>query len=196
MAPDPADAPAALLGAARQAFAARGYARTTVKGIAAAAGVAPAVLRRYYASKGEIFAAAMNLPTDPAAAVPALLAPGIQGLGERIVRMTLDMLADPEVRDDLLGLARTGTGVVQATGGLQEYLQSAVLDRVATAIGVPDARMRVALISSYLLGVAGSRYVLRVEPLASASDEQVIAMVAPTIQALLDPRVPLAGSAS
>lgn len=191
---EPRDPREALVSAARQAFAARGYARTTLKGIAAAAGVAPAVLRRYYSSKGEIFAAAMRLPADPAAAVPALLAPGIEGLGERIVRVTLDALADPQVRDDLLGLARSGAGAAQSMSGLQEYLQVAVLDRVAAAVGVPDARMRVALITSYLLGVAASRYVLRVEPLASASDERVIALVAPTVQALLDPRVPLPGS--
>jgi hypothetical protein len=51
--------------------------------------------------------------------------------------------------------------------------------------------MRVALISSYLIGVAAGRYVMRIEPLASASEEYVVRLVAPTIQALLDPRASL-----
>lgn len=183
----------AALAAARSAFAARGYARTTYKGVAAAAGVAPAVLRKYYASKGDLFAAALKLPTDPTAAVPALLAPGIEGLGERLVRFTLDTLGDPEVREDLLAMVRAGASAAQVTKSLQEYVGMNVVDPVVRAIGVPDARMRVALITSYLIGLAASRYILRMEPLASASEEQVVRMVSPTIQALLDPRVPLPG---
>ena len=68
-----------------------------------------------------------------------------------------------------------------------EYLQSTVVDRVVAAVGVPDARLRVTLISSYLVGIATTRYLLRIEPLASATDDEVVALVGPTIQALLDP---------
>lgn len=186
----------AALAAARSAFAARGYARTTYKGIAAAAGVAPTVLRKYYNSKGDLFTAALKLPTDPTTAIPTLLAPGVEGLGERLVRFTLDTLGDPEVREDLLAMVRAGASAAQVTKSLQEYIEVNVVDKIVTTIGVPDARMRVALISSFLIGVAAGRYILRIEPLASASEEQVVRMVAPTIQALLDPRVPLAGGGS
>jgi len=181
-----------LCGAARSAFAAGGYARTTYKGLAAAAGVAPTVLRKYYDNKEAIFAAALKLPTDPAGAVPALLAPGIDGLGERVVRLTMDILEDPQVRDDLVSMVRGGASAAALTKSMQSYLEVAVIDRVVAAVGVPDARMRAALISSYLIGIVAGRYVARIEPLASASEEQVVRMVAPTIQALLDPRVPLA----
>lgn len=182
----------AAVAAARSAFAAGGYARTTYKGLAAAAGVAPTVLRKYYDNKEAIFAAALKLPTDPAGAVPALLAPGIDGLGERVVRLTMDILEDPKVRDDLVSMVRGGASAAALTKSMQSYLEVAVIDRVVAAIGVPDARMRGALISSYLIGIVAGRYVARIEPLASASEEQVVRMVAPTIQALLDPRVPLA----
>jgi AcrR family transcriptional regulator len=182
----------AAISAARNAFAAGGYARTTFKGLAAAAGVAPTVLRKYYDSKDAVFAAALKLPTDPASAVPTLLAPGVEGLGERLVRFTLDTLDDPAVRDDLMSMARTGASAAALTKSLQDYLEMTVIDRVVTTLGVPDARMRVALISSYLIGIAAGRYVVRIEPLASASEEHVVRLVAPTIQLLLDPRVPLA----
>ncbi|MGA1502315.1 MAG: TetR family transcriptional regulator [Candidatus Nanopelagicales bacterium] len=182
----------AAVAAARNAFAAGSYARTTFKGLAAAAGVAPAVLRKYYDSKDAIFAAALRLPTDPAGAVPALLAPGVEGLGERLVRFTLDTLDDPQVRADLMAMLRQGASAAALTKSLQDYLDTTVIDRGVAAVGVPDARMRVALISSYLIGIAAGRYVVRIEPLASASEEHVVRLVAPTIQALLDPRTNLA----
>jgi hypothetical protein len=79
--------------------------------------------------------------------------------------------------------------------GLQEFLERNVVDRIAGMIGVPDARMRAALITSYLLGIAMTRYGVRLEPLSSASEEEVIRMVAPVVQDLLDPRKPIPGSA-
>ncbi|MEK9663477.1 MAG: TetR family transcriptional regulator [Candidatus Nanopelagicales bacterium] len=182
----------AAVAAARNAFAAGGFARTTFKGLAAAAGVAPSVLRKYYDNKEAVFAAALKLPTDPSSAVPAILGPGLDGLGERLVRATLDILEDPQVREDLVSMARAGASTAALTRSMQGYLEVAVIDRVVAAIGVPDARMRAALISSYLMGIAAGRYVARIEPLASASEEHVVRMVAPTVQALLDPRVPLA----
>ena len=115
-------------------------------------------------------------------------------MGERLVRFTIDVLGDPSAREELLSLARTGVAAGHAAAGLQDFLEHSVVDRLATIIGVPDARMRSALISSYLLGVAMSRYALRIEPLASANEEDVIRMVAPVIQDLLDPRKPLPGS--
>lgn len=199
----PQDAAGAVLQAARFAFASRGYAHTTMKSVAAAAGVAPGVVKSLYDNKERLFVAAMRLPFDPAAAVPELIAPGLDGMGERLVRMTLTLMGDDVVRSDLARLLRSDQAVTATAsaaraaattdGGLaqiravSEYLQSTVLDRVVASLGIPDARMRVALISSYLVGVCTTRYLLRLEPLASATDDDVIAMVAPAIQALLDP---------
>jgi AcrR family transcriptional regulator len=177
-----------LLESARAAYAARGFLGTTIKGVAAAAGVAPEVARRYYDSREELFAAAMRLPFEPGAAVSALLAPGLDGTGERLVRATLTMFAEPETREQLAQLVRAGAGAAGATTTLREFLEVAVVDRVAAAMGVPDARMRVALATSYLVGVALSRYVLVIEPLASASDDEVVRLVAPAVQAALTGR--------
>ena len=192
MSDDPRDA---LLAVAREIIAKRGYVGLSVRTASAAAGVTEDVARRYYRNRDSLFAAAMRLPVDPVSAIPALMAPGIEGMGERLVRFTLDTLRDPEARDDLMSLARTGVSAGQAVTGLQEFIEIGVVDRVAGMIGVPDARMRSALITSYLLGVATMRYGVRLEPLASASDEEVIRMVAPVIQDLLDPRRPIPGSA-
>jgi AcrR family transcriptional regulator len=189
---DPRDA---LLAVAREIIAKRGYVGLSMRTASAAAGVTEDVALRYYRNRESLFAAAMRLPVDPVSAIPALMAPGIEGMGERLVRFTLDTLRDPAARDDLISLARTGVSAGHAVTGLQEFIEIGVVDRVAGMIGVPDARMRSALITSYLLGVATMRYGVRLEPLASASDEEVIRMVAPVIQDLLDPRRPIPGSA-
>ena len=192
MSEDPREA---LLDVARDIVAKRGYVGLTMRTASAAAGVTPDVARRYYRNREALFAAAMRLPADPVSAIPTLMAPGIEGMGERLVRFTLDTLRDPQARDDIMSLARTGVSAGHAVTGLQDFIEVGVLDRIAGMIGVPDARMRSALITSYLMGVAIMRYGVRLEPLASASDEEVIRMVAPVIQDLLDPRHPIPGSA-
>lgn len=200
----PQDAAGAVLQAARLAFASRGYAGTTVKSVAAAAGVAPGVVTSLYRNKERLLAAALRLPFDPSAAVPELVAPGLDGMGERLVRMVLTLMGDEQVRSDLAKVLRSESGVTASAAAFRrtmpgesasfdqlrfvaDYLSVAVVDRVLEALGVPDARMRAAVISSYLVGIAATKYLLRVEPLASASDDEVVAMVAPSIQALLDP---------
>jgi hypothetical protein len=75
-----------------------------------------------------------------------------------------------------------------------EFVSGEVVDQVLIRAGIPDARMRGALITSYLGGVVLARYGLAVEPLASASEDQVVGLVAPTIQRLLDPTKPLPGA--
>jgi AcrR family transcriptional regulator len=184
-----------VLDAARAAYARRGYLNTTLKGVAAAAGVAPDVVRRYYDNREALFVAAMRLPFDPAMSIAQLLAPGIDGLGERLVRVTLRMLDDPETRDQLAEMIKDGAGATKATTALREFFETEMVDRVVAALGVPDARMRVVLVTSYLMGVATSRYVLQVEPLASASEDAVVAMVGPMVQATLTTPIPPAPGA-
>lgn len=198
----PQDAAGAVLQAARLAFESRGYAGTTLKSVAVAAGVAPDVLRSMYANKERLFAAAMRLPFDPAQAIPELIAPGLDGMGERLVRVALTLMDDEQVRSDLTRLLSSDQGMGVTAGAaraaasseslaqlrlVSEYLSSTVVDGVVAAAGVPDARLRVGLITSHLLGLATTRYLLRLEPVASATEDELAALIGPAIQALLDP---------
>lgn len=176
----------AVLDAARSAFHARGYVRTSVKGVAAAAGVAPEVVNRYWNSKESLFAAAMRLPFDPASAVPELIAPGLDGMGERLTRAMLDMLGDEQTREDLISMFQAGASASKAAKGMQDFIERAFVDRLVRVLGVPDARLRVNLIVSYLLGVATTRYVVKLEPLASMPEDEIVRLVAPTVQGWLD----------
>ncbi len=184
-----------VLDAARAAYARRGYLNTTIKGVAAAAGVAPDVVRRYYDNREALFVAAMRLPFDPAMSIAQLMAPGMDGLGERLVRVTLRMLDDPETRDQLAEMVRDGAGASRATASLREFLEAEVVDRAAVLLGVPDARMRVTLATSYLLGIASMRYVLKLEPIASATEDDIVRLVAPAVQMALTTPTTASGKA-
>lgn len=181
----------AVLDAARAAFHARGYVRTSMKGVAAAAGVAPEVVNRYWNSKESLFAAAMQLPFDPASAMPQLVAPGLDGMGERLTRATLDLLADEQSRNDFIALFQAGASATKAARGMQDFIERSMVDRLVRTLGVPDARLRVNLIMSYLMGIATTRYIVRLEPVASMPEDDLVRLVAPTIQNWLDVTKPL-----
>ncbi len=191
---------AALERAARAIFERRGYAAATVRSISSAAGVAPSVVASYYRNKADLFAAVMNLPFDPASAIPRLVAPGLDGMGERLVRLALRAAEDDQLRSDLSSAASAASSASSASETpvstqqvrvVWEFVSTEIIDQALARVGVGDARMRGALISAYLGGVLVTRYGARVEPLASASEDDVVAMVAPTIQGLIDPTKPL-----
>jgi AcrR family transcriptional regulator len=207
---DSADVGRAAAAAARAVLARAGYADTTLKTVANAAGIAPDVLASLYRNREELLSAALQLPFDPAAAVPRLIGPGLEGMGERLVRAAMAVMQSDQMRSDIAyvgrvaseGAAGSGagavTGVADAVGlvrGAFDYIQDTVVDRALESLGVPDARMRGALITSYLAGVMITRYVVKMEPLASASEDEVVALVAPLVQRTLDPRHPLVGEA-
>jgi AcrR family transcriptional regulator len=182
---NPDDVRQLVLDAAQAVYERQGYVNRTIKGVAAAAGVAPDMVRHYYNSREELFAAALRLPFDPVTAITRMLAPGIEGLAERLVRMTLRMLAEPETREQIALMVRDGVGTAKAAASLREFLESLIVDRVAGLLGVPDARMRATLATSYVVGVATTRYVMRMEPLASASEDEVVHLVTPAVQTAL-----------
>src|SRR5919206_3634104 len=89
--PGPNTTRAAILDAARAAFAARGYDAVSVRAIAREAGVDPALVHRFYGSKERLFVAAMDLPVAPSDIVRGLLAEGVEDVGERLVRRFVEL---------------------------------------------------------------------------------------------------------
>jgi AcrR family transcriptional regulator len=179
-----------VLDTARAAYASRGYLGTTLKGVAAAAGVAPDVLRRYFDNREALFVAAMRLPIDPVSSINALIAPGIDGLGERLARITLRMLDDDETRTQLQQLFGPDGGNLASVKAIREFLESEIVDRVAGLLGVGDARLRVNIAMAHLVGATAARYVLEIEPFASASEDEFVALIAPSMQRALTTPVP------
>jgi AcrR family transcriptional regulator len=184
--PGAADTRGEILTAAREEFAARGYDGATIRGIARAANVDPALVHHYFGGKEQVFVAAMELPFDPSVVLPTLLSGDQTGLAERITRFFLAIWSDADRRAPFLALLRSATTSEAGAAMLRSFVQQALLGRVVASVdGSPDPELRVTLVASHLIGLALVRYVVRVEPLASASDDEVVALVAPMIQRYL-----------
>ncbi|MEU3726380.1 TetR family transcriptional regulator [Streptomyces sp. NPDC031705] len=171
--------------AAREVFAERGYDKTSVRGVAKVAGVDPALVHHYFGSKDDLFAAAVEVSMEPALVVPALLGGGPEGIGERLVRYFLGVWENPATRVPLLAVIRSALTHEAAAKVLRTLVLRRVLERIAADLDVPDPTFRAELAASHMVGIAVLRYVVQVEPLASADPEDIVAMVAPTLQRYL-----------
>jgi AcrR family transcriptional regulator len=174
-----------ILEAARTEFAERGYDKTTVRGIAKAAGVDPALVHHYFGTKDEVFAAAIEVTFEPAVDLPAVLGPGPVGVGERLARFFIGVWENPATRAPLLAIMRSALTHEAAAKVLRGFLLRRLLERVAAELAVPNPKFRAELAASHMIGIAILRYVIKVEPLASADPEEIVAMVAPTLQRYL-----------
>ncbi|MGY4390410.1 AcrR family transcriptional regulator [Streptomyces sp. TE12347] len=171
--------------AAREVFAERGYDKTSVRGIAKVAGVDPALVHHYFGSKDDLFAAAIEVSIEPALVVPAVIGEGPDGVGERLARYFLGVWENPVTRVPLLAVIRSALTHEAAAKVLRELVLRRLLARVAADLDVPDPTFRAELAASHMVGIAILRYVVQVEPLASADPEKIVALVAPTLQRYL-----------
>ena len=188
--PGAPDTKAAILVAARHGFAAAGFARTSVRAIAAEAGVDPALVHHYFGTKDELFLAALELPVDPRKVLlPAIAAGGIDGAAERMLRAFLSVWDDPEIRVRLTAVFR---GVLDAEGErlLRDGFLPVVLEPVGVALGIDRPELRMPLVASQIVGLIVLRYIIRVEPLASLSGDHVVEIYAPTVQRYLTGDLP------
>ncbi|GHB68575.1 MULTISPECIES: TetR/AcrR family transcriptional regulator [Streptomyces] len=186
---DSADAPAArdrILAAAREEFSERGYEKTSVRGIAKAAGVDSALVHHYFGTKEQVFEASIEVAFGPLLSAPGSIAEGpLDGVGERLARFFFGVWENPATRKALLAIIRSAVNNEVAASVFRRLISAQLLRRVAAQLDTPDAELRAELAAAQLVGIAMLRYVIKVEPLASANPEQIIARVAPVIQAHL-----------
>ncbi len=175
----------AILAAAAHHFSELGYDRTSLRSIASEAGVDQALIAHYFGSKHELFIAAVEFPLDPAAILPELLAGDPATIGERLARLQLMQLEDPDARRRLTGLVRAASSEPEAARMLREFLMREVIGPVAEALGSDEPELRVSLVGSQFIGLMMARYIVAVEPLASLPAERVVKLIAPTLQRYL-----------
>jgi AcrR family transcriptional regulator len=178
-----------ILAAARQDFTKSGFDGTTIRAIAASAKVDPALVLHYFESKDAIFREAVRFPVDPAEFIPGLVALGIDGLGDRLVRFFVDTWDSP-AGNAMLGVIRSVVANDDAAALMREFVTREVLGRLAKAIEVDEPQLRASLAGAQLIGMAMLRYVVKVEPIASADADQIVAWLGPTLQRYFtDPNV-------
>jgi AcrR family transcriptional regulator len=187
--PGAPDTRAAILAAARARFAEHGFARTSVRSVAADAAVDAALVHHYFGTKDDLFVAALELPVDPRERLAEVVVLGPDGAGERLVRTFLSVWDDPDLRLPLLGLARSVLDPA-AQGLMRDGFVPAVLLPVGLALGLDRPEVRMPLVASQVVGLILTRYVLEVEPVASMPAEDLVAIYGPTIQRYLTGPLP------
>ena len=172
-----------ILTAAREEFSERGYEKTSVRGIAKAAGVDSALVHHYFGTKEQVFEAAIAVALAPAQNAPEAVVEGpLDGVGERLTRFIFGIWENPATRTPLLAVVRSAVNNEAAAAVFRRLVVSQVLGRVAARLDLPDGELRAELAAAQLVGTAMLRYVIKVEPLASVDVEWIIARVAPVVQ--------------
>jgi AcrR family transcriptional regulator len=174
-----------IVEAARSQFAARGYRGATIRGIAAAAGVDPALVYHYFGDKRELFVATVELPFDPQDVVDAAVAGDPEEAGERIIRTLLAIWGSERGRATMQSLLRSALTDDEVLRMLREFMLATVLSPIAVELAPDRHELRASLLASQVVGLAMLRHVVGVEALASADEGTLVQAVAPTLQRYL-----------
>ena len=185
-----------ILASARELFARNGIDRTSVRAIAAAAGVDSALVHHYFGTKQQLFAAAINLPIDPMAVLGPLREVPVDELGLALPSLLLP-LWDSEMGAALVATLRSllaGSDISLVRSFLQEVITAEVAPRVDNPPG--SGRIRVQFVASQLVGVVMARYIIKLEPFGSLPPQQIAETIAPTLQHYLTGELPTPSEAA
>lgn len=180
-----------ILTSARDLFARQGIDKTSIRSIAAAAGVDSALVHHYFGTKQQLFAAAIDIPVDPMATIliPLRSTP-LHELGHALPALLIP-LWDSEMGNGLLATMRSllaGTDVTLIRSFLQEVITAEIAPRIDTPVGT--GKLRVQFVASQLIGIVMARYIIGLEPFASLQPEQIARTVAPNLQRYLTGELP------
>ncbi|MFE7098646.1 TetR/AcrR family transcriptional regulator [Streptomyces erythrochromogenes] len=172
---------AVILRAARERFAAQGYERTTIRAVAADAEIDPSMVMRYFGSKEQLFGAALavDLRLPDLGAVPAGELPAA------LVRHFVERWEGDPADDALLVLLRSAVTNEQAADRMREVFAAQVAPALAAALGPERAARAAGLVSTQLLGLALTRYLLRLPAVTALSPDDLVAGLAPALAATL-----------
>ena len=175
-----------ILDAAREVFADKGFDGASIRAIAGEAKVDPALVHHYFGTKDKLFLASMNMPLDPSELVPKALSGPPEEAGERLVRLVLSVWDSP-AGTAAVALIRSAMSNEWTARLLREFVVTQVLRRAIRELGLPaeEAGLRSALVASQMAGLAVTRYVLKIEPVASADPETLVRAIAPNVQRYL-----------
>lgn len=181
----------AVLDAARATFAASGYDRASIRRIAAAAGVDPALVHHYFGTKDELFMATIEMPLDLPTMLLGVGAAGREGVGVRMTTMILSVWESP-MGAGLAAWLRTALADESRARLIREFMVGRVIGPFAESLGIPEQERtrRVGLVMTQILGVIVGRYLLFLEPVVALTPAQLSVSVGETIQRYLTGPLP------
>jgi AcrR family transcriptional regulator len=172
----------AVLTAAQRQFSELGYDRTTMRAVAAEAGVDQKLVAYFFGSKQRLFVAATGLPFDSGAVVPAILAGDRDTIGERLADSIVGVLEQPDAGPRLVGLVRAAAADPEAARMVRDLLTRELWEPAVALLQADQPELAVNLVATQILGLVMARYVIRAEPLASLPADELARSIAPTLQ--------------
>lgn len=176
-----------ILDTARALFREHGYAGTTVRAVASEANVDPAMVFYFFGTKQGLFAATVEMSGQVPPAIEAVFAAGLDGIGERLVRTLVENL-DRSDRTPLAMLTRSAPTHDHSETLLREFIDREITGRLGALLDTPDAALRAGMVAVQVLGLTVARYIVRIEPIASASADELAAGFGPIVQRCLTGR--------
>jgi AcrR family transcriptional regulator len=185
------DTKSSILDAARTTFAEKGFDKASIRAIAADAGVDPALVHHYFGTKEKLFLATMNAPINPAELIPQALDGPREEAGERLIRLVLTVWDSP-AGAAALAMFRSALSNEWTARLLREFVITQILRRAVAEIAIDpaEAPMRAALMATQIAGLLTARYVLKIDPLATADPEVIVTAMAPNLQRFLTDPLP------
>lgn len=187
--PGPSSTRAEITAAAARRFTAAGYDATSVRQVAADAGVDPALVRRFFGGKEQLFSEVASALIDPERALAVITAGPPEAAGERLLRYFLSLLGEVSRPGPFLGLVRCAVTSEHAAGLLRDFLAERVLRGIAACFPSSQPGLGAALAASQLVGLAIARYAVQLPPLTAAGTEELVQSVAPVLQYYLTGRL-------
>jgi AcrR family transcriptional regulator len=180
----------AILNAARVRFGEVGFDKASIRSIAAEAGVDSALVHHYFGTKQDLFVAVVQLPMDPRIVLQAITSAPLENLGDHLLRAVVGAWDSP-----------AGIGIMAAfrsvIGGgdaslFRTFLLEVVLKEVRQRVDDPKGSgdKRIALVASQMVGLLTVRKIVQIEPVASMSVDELVELVAPTLQRYLTGDLP------
>lgn len=179
-----------ILVSARELFARNGIDKTSIRAVAAAARVDPALVHHYYGTKQQLFAAAIHVPIDPMQVIGPLLETPVEEIGYTLPKLLLP-LWDSEMGKGFIATIRSllaGSEVSLIRSFLQEVIAAEIGPRVDNPPG--SGRIRIQFVASQLVGVVMARYILELDPFKSLPVDQIAETIGPALQRYLTGDLP------
>ena len=171
-----------ILRAARESFAGKGFTATSIRAVAREAGVDAALVHHYFDSKDELFIESMALPVDPRQVAARVLDGPPEELGRRIATVFLGIWESPDGQQRMKAIFRSVVTSEEVARVMREGITQMIIQPVSQSLDVPDAHLRVSLVATQLIGVAMARYIVELEPVASADLATLLDRLAPVLQ--------------
>lgn len=176
-----------LLEAARQQFSAKSFNSVTVKDVAEQAQVDPGLVAYYFGGKTGLFRESMSLPRDPSEIVMQAIGPKLDGAGRRILTALFDQWNQSESSESATKLlAASLLESPETLDTFRTWLSDEIIEPVARTLGGTNPHTRASVATGIIFQILSMRYLIKLEPIASMSDDEIIALYAPILDNILN----------